>query len=63
MANTETQKKNKNRDAIIETARHVFNKYGYDKTLMEHIAKAVGKVKVPFIIILKVRSRFFSRLF
>lgn len=60
MANTETQKKNKNRDAIIETARHVFNKYGYDKTLMEHIAKAVGKGKSSIYYYFKSKEQIFQ---
>ena len=44
-AQKESDKKNRNRDAIIKAARQVFNKYGYEKTRMEHIAKAFGKGK------------------
>ncbi len=44
-AQKESDKKNRNRDAIIKAARQVFNKYGYEKTRMEHIAKASGKGK------------------
>ena len=61
MATTDSLKKNKNRDAIIETARQVFKKYGYDKTLMEHIAKAAGKGKSSIYYYFKSKEQIFSR--
>ncbi|MBQ3657494.1 MAG: TetR/AcrR family transcriptional regulator [Bacteroidales bacterium] len=60
MATTDSLKKNKNRDAIIETARQVFNKYGYDKTLMEHIAKAAGKGKSSIYYYFKSKEQIFQ---
>jgi AcrR family transcriptional regulator len=60
MAGNDSLKKNKNRDTIIETARQVFNKYGYDKTLMEHIAKAAGKGKSSIYYYFKSKEQIFQ---
>ncbi|MCQ2974552.1 MAG: TetR/AcrR family transcriptional regulator [Bacteroidales bacterium] len=56
----ESQKKNKNRDAIIKIARQVFNKYGYDKTRMDHIAKASGKGKSSIYYYFKSKEQIFQ---
>ena len=56
----ESLKKNKNRDAIIKIARQVFNKYGYDKTRMDHIAKAVGKGKSSIYYYFKSKEQIFQ---
>ena len=56
----ETLKKNKIRDAIIKIARQVFNKYGYDKTRMDHIAKAAGKGKSSIYYYFKSKEQIFQ---
>ncbi|MBR6278986.1 MAG: TetR/AcrR family transcriptional regulator [Bacteroidales bacterium] len=60
MEPNETLKKNKNRDSIIRIARQVFNKYGYDKTRMEHIAKASGKGKSSIYYYFKSKEQIFQ---
>lgn len=57
---TETIKRNKNRDAIIKVARQVFNKFGYDKTRMDHIAKAAGKGKSSIYYYFKSKEQIFQ---
>lgn len=57
---TETIKRNKNRDAIIKVARQVFNKLGYDKTRMDHIAKAAGKGKSSIYYYFKSKEQIFQ---
>lgn len=48
---------------ILESATHCFIKYGYQKTTLEDIGKAVGLKKTPFITILKIKKRLLSLLF
>ena len=60
MDQNESLKKNKNRDAIIKIARQVFNKYGYDKTRMDHISKAVGKGKSSIYYYFKSKEQIFQ---
>ena len=56
----ETEKRIQKRNAIIKIARHVFNKYGYDKTRMEHIAKATGKGKSSMYYYFKSKEQIFQ---
>ncbi len=56
----ETEKKYQNRNAIIKVARSVFNKYGYDKTRMDHIAKATGKGKSSIYYYFKSKEQIFQ---
>lgn len=56
----ETEKKYQNRNAIIKTASQVFNKYGFDKTRMDHIAKATGKGKSSIYYYFKSKEQIFQ---
>ncbi len=56
----ETEKKYQNRNAIIRVATQVFNKYGFDKTRMDHIAKATGKGKSSIYYYFKSKEQIFQ---
>jgi len=56
----ETEKKYQNRHAIIKVASQVFNKYGFDKTKMDHIAKATGKGKASIYYYFKSKEQIFQ---
>ncbi|MCQ2252333.1 MAG: TetR/AcrR family transcriptional regulator [Bacteroidales bacterium] len=56
----ETEKKYQNRNAIIKIARQVFNKYGFEKTRMDHIAKATGKGKSSIYYYFKSKEQIFQ---
>ncbi len=56
----ETEKKYQNRNAIIKAATQVFNKYGFDKTRMDHIAKATGKGKSSIYYYFKSKEQIFE---
>lgn len=56
----ETEKKYQNRNAIIKVATQVFNKYGFDKTRMDHIAKATGKGKSSIYYYFKSKEQIFE---
>lgn len=56
----ETEKKYQNRNSIIKIATQVFNKYGFDKTRMDHIAKATGKGKSSIYYYFKSKEQIFE---
>jgi len=57
-----TQRGKKNREKIIKVARSIFRRYGYSKTTMEDIAKALNKGKSTLYYYFKSKEDIFAAL-
>lgn len=57
---TETIKKDKTREQLLETSSQVFSKYGYKKTTMDDIAEAVKKGKSSIYYYFKSKEEIFE---